>query len=296
MNIHRFLDAPLLLDERAAAKVLMKLRAELRVREDGQRSIELADTLQTRLRAFDDPAAFGAVVTRGGDDGVSYEIASGVAIVPISGVLVHGRRAYSDEIAYGTITNTIVAAANDIEVRAIALQISSPGGEVSGLFELADLIYGLRGVKPIWAILDDHAYSAAYAIASATDRIVVPRTGGVGSIGVITMHLDVSKLLEEWGIKISIIQYGERKSDYSPFRSLSETARNRLQADVDTVGEMFVEMVGRNRSLNRARVRATEAGIFMGADGVEQGLADAVMSPQEAFSELTELAAQGVII
>ena len=100
------------------------------------------------------------------------------------------------------------------------------------------------------------------------------------------MHLDVSKLLEEMGVKVSLVHYGERKADYSMFKPLSDKARERLQADVDAVGEMFVEMVGRNRNLSRLKVRATEAGIFMGASGVENGLADAVMSPQEAFTAL----------
>ncbi|TOL42864.1 serine peptidase, partial [Vibrio parahaemolyticus] len=70
----------------------------------------------------------------------------------------------------------------------ICLDIDSPGGEVAGCFDLVDLIYELRGKKPIYAILSENAYSAAYAIASAADKIYVPRTGGVGSVGVIVIH------------------------------------------------------------------------------------------------------------
>jgi ClpP class serine protease len=100
------------------------------------------------------------------------------------------------------------------------------------------------------------------------------------------MHLDISSLLEQNGVKVSIIQYGERKSDYSLFKPLSDSARSNLQKDIDAVGEMFVEMVGRNRNLTRTQVRSTEAGMFMGADAVEQGIADAVMSPQAALEAL----------
>ena len=166
------------------------------------------------------------------------------------------------------------------------MQISSPGGEVSGLFELTDTITSITGSKPVWAILDDHAYSAAYAIASTADQITVPRTGGTGSIGVITMHADMSKALENFGIKVNIIQYGERKSDYSPFKPLSEDARTRLQTDVNEVGEMFIKMVAKNRGVPHNRVRSTEAGIFLGQAGVDAGLADAVQSPNEAFAAL----------
>jgi ClpP class serine protease len=88
------------------------------------------------------------------------------------------------------------------------------------------------------------------------------------------------------GVNVSLLTYGERKADYSAFRPLSETAKGNLQTQVNTLGEMFVETVGRNRRMSRAKVRATEAGIFMGADGVEQGFADEVLSPQAAFAAL----------
>jgi ClpP class serine protease len=76
-----------------------------------------------------------------------------------------------------------------------------PGGEVSGCFDLVDAIYAIRGKKPIWGILNEYAYSAGYAIASACDYVTVPRTGGVGSIGVITMHVDMSKAIDSAGLK-----------------------------------------------------------------------------------------------
>ena len=239
------------------------------------------------MQALVDETAVKAVsVNYIDDDATTYKVISGVAVIPISGVLVHGNTSLWDETNYGSITTQFDDAMANSEVRGIALQISSPGGEVSGLFELAETIYDKKSEKPVWAILDDHAYSAAYALASAADKVTVPRTGGVGSIGVLTMHLDLTKLLETTGIKVSLIQYGERKTDYSPFRPLSDVAKARLQTDVDTIGEMFVEMIGRNRRLSRAKIRATEAGIFMGNQGVEQGLADVIMSPQHAFAAL----------
>lgn len=218
-----------------------------------------------------------------------YGFQEGVAIIPVKGVLVHGYTGWGwNETDYASIGQMFVEAVNDPEVRAIAMHVNSPGGEVSGCFDLAETIYKMRDLKPIVAILDDCAYSAAYALACAADRIVVPRTGGVGSIGVITMHVDVTAALEKWGIKVTTVQYGDRKSDSYPTTPLSEEARARIQKDIDVMGEMFVELVARNRGIAADKVRATEAGCFLGAAGVDQGLADGVMSPDEAFLSLVE--------
>ena len=285
MDLHRFLDAPLLLDERAAANVLLKIMRQARGLKD--ESDEDSD-LQTKFY-LPAPEPVAAIPQTATGNARSFQLVEHVAIIPIEGVLVHGTgSAWAAETGYATISQKVIEAAADDEARAIALQISSPGGEVSGLFELTDTISSITGDKPVWAILDDHAYSAAYAIASTADHVTVPRTGGTGSIGVITMHADVSKALENFGINVSIIQYGERKSDYSPFKPLANDARERLQADVNAVGEMFVKMVAKNRGLPHSRVRSTEAGIFLGQDGVTAGLADALQSPQEAFNALAK--------
>ena len=270
MKLYRFLDTPIALRDTVAAEMLQELRHYLLTGERGEQPKEEA-------RFTGDTVSSGR----------NYDVSQHVAIIPVKGVLVSGAAWYG-EMSYSSIEDDVRAALDDPDVKGIAMVIGSPGGEVSGLFEFADNLSGMQGDKPIWSILDDHAYSAAYAIAASTDRITVPKAGGVGSVGVITMHLDVSKMLDDMGLKVSIIQYGERKSDYSMFKPLSDGAKTRLQGHVDAIGEMFVEMVGRNRNLSKARVRATEAGLYMGAEGIEAGLADVVMSPQEAFSALAK--------
>jgi ClpP class serine protease len=116
----------------------------------------------------------------------------------------------------------------------------------------------------------------------------VPRTGGTGSIGVVTMHVDITGAMEKFGVKVTTIQFGARKTDFYPTTPLSDAARDRMQAEVNELGEMFVEMVARNRDISTAAVRKTEAATFLGTAGVEQKLADAVMSPQDAFDALLE--------
>jgi signal peptide peptidase SppA len=220
-----------------------------------------------------------------------YELVADVAIIPVEGTLVQklGQlRPYSGMCGYDAIRAGLSMSLEDERVRAIVLDIDSPGGEVAGCFDLVDAIYAARGTKPIWAILSETAFSAAYAIASAADRICVPRTGGTGSVGVICLHVDFSQALATEGIAVTLIQYGARKSDGSEFKPLSADALARFQADVDGMGEIFVETVARNRGLKANAVRATEATTFLGAAGVKVGLADAVMSPDAAFAELVK--------
>jgi signal peptide peptidase SppA len=218
-----------------------------------------------------------------------YDLSQGVAIIDVSGTLVQkssNLRPSSGMLGYNAIRHNFLAALNDKAVKAIALSIDSPGGEVAGCFDLVDMIYNARSVKPTLAILSECAYSAAYALASACEQITVPRTGGTGSVGVICMHIDQSKAIANAGMAVTIIKYGDRKADGNNFNPLSKEALARFQADVDEMGELFVATVARNRNLPADVVRKTQATTFLGAAGVEIGFADAVMSPDEAFESL----------
>lgn len=220
-----------------------------------------------------------------------YEVVAGVAVIPVTGTLVAklgSLRPYSGMTGYDGLRAVFSTALADPDVKAIAWDMDSPGGEVAGCFDLVDTMYRARGTKPMWSILSESAYSACYAMASATDRIIVPRTGGTGSVGVISACIDMSTALKQAGIKVELITFGARKADGNQFGPLSEAARARFQADVDMMGNLFVDTVARNRKLNRSKVLDTEASTFLGASGVEVGFADAVMAPDEAFRELCE--------
>ena len=123
----------------------------------------------------------------------------GIAIIPVEGTLVNKLgtlNPWSGMTGYDGLTVKLSAALEDADVRGILFDIESPGGEVAGCFDLADRIFEGRETKPIWASLSEEAYSAAYALASQCDRIIVPRTGGAGSIGVVCMHGDWSGALD----------------------------------------------------------------------------------------------------
>ncbi|MFL9997970.1 S49 family peptidase [Paraburkholderia sediminicola] len=220
-----------------------------------------------------------------------YEVIEGIAIIPIQGTLVQKLgtlHPYSGMTGYNGIRANLALALADESVTAIAFDIDSPGGEVAGCFDLADAIYAARGIKPIWAVLTESAYSAAYALASACDRVTVPRTGGTGSVGVIVAHVDLSRALADAGLTVTLITYCERKADGNEFQPLADEAYDRIKADVGTVGELFVATVARNRGLSVAKVRGTQATTFLGAASVAAGFADAVMAPDAALRALLQ--------
>ena len=238
---------------------------------------------QGGAQAFIDSAS----PARGRDTG--YDVVAGVAVVPVCGTLVQklgSLRPFSGMTGYDGIRLAFLTALEDPEVKAILLDIDSPGGEVAGCFDLVDMMYAARGQKPIWASCNEFAFSAAYAIASAADRITVPRTGGTGSVGVVCMHVDLSRALDTAGITVTLIQSGARKTDGADSKPLSDPARERLQAEIDRLGQLFADTVARNRGLASTAVQALEAGCFFGQDGIAAGLADAVLAPDAAFAAL----------
>lgn len=208
-----------------------------------------------------------------------HYVADGVAVLPIVGTLVQRADwldAMSGMIGYGHIERMFAAALDDPSVKEIILEIDSPGGEVAGAFDMADRLFEARGEKPIKAIATELAASAAYLIASAADEIVAPRTGSVGSIGVVATHVDYSKALDKRGIAVTFIYAGEKKVEGNPFQPLPESVRAEWQAEINEVYQLFVETVARNRGLSADWVQKTEAAMFMGRHAVDVGLANRV--------------------
>jgi capsid assembly protease len=214
---------------------------------------------------------------------------NGTAIISIVGTLVKRAGtidAASGLISYARIENMILEAATDPAVKGILLDVDSPGGEVGGVFDLANMIKEARGTKPIWAVADD-AFSAAYLLASAADRIYISQTSGVGSIGVIAVHVDDSVRDAKEGRQFTTVFAGARKNDFSSHEPLSDDARSNLQKEVDRLYGMFTGVVASNRNLTEAAIRTTEAGLFFGENAIKAGLADKVGTIREALFDLS---------
>lgn len=217
--------------------------------------------------------------------------ADGIAVVPVIGTLV-SRSGYlsaaSGLSSYGAIGDAISSAFDDPAVRGIVLEIDSPGGEVGGLFDLVASIVSLKAAsdKPLWAVASESALSAAYAIASAADRIYVTQTGEVGSIGVVAVHVDESAADAKAGLAWSFVFAGDRKVDGNAHQPLSDQARGVIQDDVDQLYDQFVGLVSQNRGLTADAVRGTQAAIYRGALAVRAGLADQVGTLNTAIADM----------
>jgi signal peptide peptidase SppA len=222
-----------------------------------------------------------------------YPVVDGIAVIEISGVLIHrggwiGQS--SGQTSYEGIAAQIEAAARNPSVRAVALEIDSFGGEVAGVFDLADQIRAMRRDKPVWAFVAEHAFSAGYALASQANRILLPRTGAVGSIGVVVMHADLSGQLDQDGVRVTLIHSGKHKVDGNPYEPLPENMRDDIQREIDVLRFLFAETVaaGRAERLNQDAALATEAATFRGVDAVSAGLADEVIDLTRGFARFRE--------
>lgn len=193
----------------------------------------------------------------------------GVAVIPVRGVL------WRD--ALGHLGALLHAARTDPTVRAIVLDIDSPGGSVYGVSELAAQIRETRAVKPVIAAVSALGASAAYWLASQATTVVAAPSAEVGSIGVFTLHLDVSRALEAGGITPTFLFAGPRKIDGNPLQPLSPAAASQLQAGVDRYYRAFTGDVAAGRRVSLATAQGPQfgAGALLGAaEALRAGLVD----------------------
>lgn len=226
-----------------------------------------------------------------------YPVVDGIAVIEIAGVLIHrggwiGQS--SGQTSYEGIAAQIEAAASDPAVRGLALEIDSFGGEVAGVFDLADRIRAIRGAKPVWAFVAEHAFSAGYALASQADRTLLPRTGALGSIGVVVLHADLSGQLDQDGVRVTLIHSGQHKVDGNPYQPLPEAVQGDIQREIDVLRFLFAETVaaGRAGRLSQEAALATEAATYRGAGAVAAGLADEVTDLARGFAAFRQMLAR----
>ena len=198
---------------------------------------------------------------------------------------------YTEETDYDDVLEELNCAFEDEAVRAILLRINSPGGCITGLSELAERIAEIRESKPVFAWVDDMACSAAQWIASACSATYCSPSAQVGSIGVILARLDVSKALDEVGIKYELITPEEcdLKASFYSTSPLSDEQRADLQASVEKTNIQFRTAIETYRSMKLdpkyARGQVLDADIAL-----EAGLIDAICSPAECYADLLSVA------
>ena len=249
----------------------------------------------TRVRIDSDPDGDPDDDDDDDDDSGAADDDCGVAQILVHGPLVSrtgNLKMCQSMTAYESIDAQIAGALADPSITRILLDIDSNGGTATGGFETAARIRAANAIKPVTALVHFSAFSGGYLLACAAGEISVSQSSGVGSIGVIARHADVSKMNEAMGIAVTSIYRGDHKNDLSPDEPLTDSARAFLQANVDRVYGQFVQTVAQYRSINQQAVVDTQAGLFFGQQALDVGLADRLETPQDAMNRLAAAAAQ----
>lgn len=216
---------------------------------------------------------------------------SGIALIPILGTLVR-RSSYlgaaSGLTSYHDIEAMAESAFADPRVKAVLLEMDSSGGEAGGVFDLAQRLrmFAQTTGKPLWAIADEAALSAAYALACAADRLWLTRTAEVGSIGVVAVHVDESVADAQAGMAYTFLHAGAHKVDGHPHAPLPAPVAADIQADIEHLHDQFVELVSGFRRLTPDAVHTTEARVYRGETAIQAGLADQIGTPRDALMAL----------
>lgn len=221
----------------------------------------------------------------------------GVGVISIKGALTNTdswMNQFIGATSYGEIRDALIAAAENPDVKSIALDISSGGGSVAGMSDTADLISTIdKKVKPVFAFSDSIIASAAYNLGVSARSLEIGKMAEAGSIGIIMTQKEVTKMMEKEGITATVIRSGKYKALGGPYEVLSDTAKEVLQAQVDQLDKMFVEHVAQARGTTTDVVssRYGQGRMFIGQSAVDVGLVDGITS-FDAF--MSKIQSQGI--
>jgi ClpP class serine protease len=252
---------------------------------------DAVDNLMSIADRHGDPEALEARLGRPLENTRSVTLRDGVAVIPVTGPIMRYANIFtriSGATSTQELATDIQTAIDDPKVRAIILNIDSPGGEASGINELADLVYSARGKKPIKSYTGGTLASAAYWIGSAADEVVADDTALVGSIGVITEV--VTRAAKEGEKRYTIVSSNapNKRPDMN-----TEEGRNKIKETIDALSEVFVAKVARNLGVEAAAVpgMGDGGGLKVGAAAVEAGLAHRLGSLESLITEMAKPAA-----
>jgi len=216
-----------------------------------------------------------------------YAVQDGVAIVPLQGVI--GRRVGMLERSSGVtdidaFSRAVAQAAGDNAVKAILLDVDSPGGTVGGVQAAADAVRKASETKHTLAFTGGMMASAAYWVASGAEAIYADQTAVVGSIGVYAQVLDTSPADEMKGYRTQVFASGKYKGAGAPGTALTEAQREQIQERVNDLAAVFKADVRRfNPAISDD---AMQGQTFTGAKAQAAGLVNSVASFAKAFQDL----------
>lgn len=222
---------------------------------------------------------------------------SPVRLIDVNGPIIPRANMFS-EMSGATSSEALQAEIRDAaaseDVKSILLRIDSPGGSAFGMPELAAEIRAARDVKPVVAVADAKAASAAYSIAAQASELYVTPSGMVGSIGVYSAHDDISSMQEKLGVKTTLVSAGTYKTEGNPFEPLTEEARAEIQSKVDAFYEMFVSDVAKGRGVPVKTVKEDfgQGRMVLARDAVAAGMADGIATFDQTLARLEKQAAK----
>jgi capsid assembly protease len=215
-----------------------------------------------------------------------------VGVITIAGTLNNTDswiNPYIGAVGYPEIRQALVFAAKDADIKVIALDVKSGGGAVSGMIDTAELIRRVDAdVKPVYGFTDSMAASAGYALYSSTRKQSLSSTAEVGSIGVLMVHQEMTKMMADIGITPTVIRSGRYKALGNPYEKLSELAVEVMQKSVDETAEVFEQLVADNlgQPTSIVRDKMGQGRVFMGKQAVDIGLASEVTNFDAFMSAL----------
>ena len=277
------------------AKVLGRMAATETLISDRHANNMLVGLLTEAEQVTDPMAAWDVVRTEvceswGFDEPVEgrkpFIYNDGVAIIPVHGILINRfNHCWGFVTGYDFIRRQKNLAEQDDDVKFIVYDHDTPGGEAAGCDELAREIYAGRSIKPSLAIVNTLSASGGYWLAAPCSRIICAPSGSVGSIGVYIQHMNVAKMMAEWGLEVEFVKRGKFKTSGNQFEELSAEDRAYLQSMVDERYDEFVAAVAEFRGIEESVARDTEARVMRPTEALSLGLIDAAIAPGAAVSE-----------
>ena len=220
-------------------------------------------------------------------DDYEYSVVQGVAILPISGVMLKHVSSYGMGTSTVKVRRLLSKAMSDPNVKGIALKLDTPGGTVAGTMELADDI--ASSSKPTMAFCSDLTASAGYWIASQCGSIWANEMASVGSIGTYCVVADSSKAYEMAGVTVHVVRAGAFKGAMTEGTPITDEHLSDAQRIVDGINTKFLETVARGRGMSAEQVATLADGrVHLAKDAKAMGLVDAVGPWESAFQAFIE--------
>jgi signal peptide peptidase SppA len=212
----------------------------------------------------------------------------GIAVIPVYGAVMP--RAGWLGTGMDSLRSQLRAHAADSSVAAIVLDIDSPGGTVAGTPETAEAVAEAAKAKPVIAVANTLAASAAYWIGSQASQFVAAPSADVGSIGAMALHVDISKMLSDAGISVTMIRSAPFKNEATLFSPLSDEAKAHIQGRVDEAGGDFLRSVAMGRKISQTKVKEDfgQGRVYGAREALSRGMVDRIATLDQIVSELAQ--------